>query len=234
MRDYAYSTSPRRRNTGRSSRSTSSGQEWIHILLFYFLPFIVINGLLFFLVTSSPKCELTIGETHDYLSAEIQLSVKSFLPTKELTVSMDSEPIEMTKGKGHTYTATVTKNGVLEVYAKSINGMATSAYEHVNILDDNPPAVDNYSMEDGVLKFTLEDSQSGVDFNSIYATDSSGVTVYPSSVDKTTGTITFNVDAGGLTVFISDLSGNQSQTTFTPHSSEGGADEAETTTVQTN
>lgn len=225
MRDYAYSTSRRRRHTGRSGHSVSSGQEWLHILLFYVLPFIVVNGLIFFLVTTKPKCELTVGETNDYLSTEVQLSIKSFLPTKDLTVTLDSEPLEMVKGKNGIYTATVTKNGALEISVKSMNGMAASSYEYISVLDDNPPAVSSSAFEDGILTFTLEDSQSGVNYDSIYATDSVGITIYPTSIDKNTATITFPMDADGLTVFISDMSGNQGQITFTPQSVSDGSSE---------
>lgn len=238
MRDYAYSTSRRRKNTGRSGRSVSSGQEWLHNLLFYILPFIVINGLIFFLVTTKPECELIIGEDHDYLSTEIKINIKSFLPTKDLAVTLDSEPVELVKGKKNSYTATITKNGALEISVKSVNGMAASSYEYIGILDDNPPAVSSSAIEDNMLTFTLEDSQSGVNFDSIYATDSLGITVYPASVDKNTGTVTFPMDEDGLTVFISDMSGNQGQTTFKPQSasdddSESGGSVSESE-VQTN
>lgn len=219
MRDYAYSAPRRRRHTGRSGGYSILDQEWLHTLLFYILPFIVINGLIFFLVTTKPEYELTIGEAHDYQTTDIQLHINSFLPVKELNVTLDSEPVELTPLKKNSYTATISKNGVLEIYVKSFNGMVSNNYEHISILDDNPPAVDAYAIEDGVLTFTLVDSQSGIDFNSVYATDSMGVTVYPSSVNKTSGEITFNMDANGLTVFANDLSGNQSQTTFTPQSS---------------
>ena len=226
MRDYTYSTAQRRKHTGRSGRSVSSGQEWLHNLLFYILPFIVINGLIFFLVTTKPKCELVIGEDHDYLSTEIKLDIKSFLPTKDLTVTLDSEPLELVKVKKNSYTAVITKNGALDISVKSMNGMTASIYEYVGVLDDNPPSLNNSVVEDGILTFTIEDSQSGVNFDAIYATDSMGITIYPASIDKTTGTVTFPIDADGLTIYTSDLSGNQGQTTVTPQSaSDGGAED---------
>ena len=219
MREYAYD-SPRRQKSSGRYRQSSSNTEWVHILLFYILPFIIVNGLIFFLVTAKPSFQLTIGETHDYLSTEIQLKVKSILPTKELSVALNSEPVELTKGKGGVYTAALTKNGTLELSVKSLNGMAAFQYENISILDDNPPAVDKYSIEDGILTFTLEDSQSGIDYNSIYAIDASGVSIFPKTADKNTGTVTFEMESDTLTVFTSDLSGNESQTTFNRTSGE--------------
>ncbi|MBT9777392.1 hypothetical protein GPL15_12855 [Clostridium sp. MCC353] len=241
MRDYTYSNTHRRNHAGRSGHSVSSGQEWLHNLLFYILPFIVINGLIFFLVTTKPKCELVIGEDHDYLSTEIKLDIKSFLPTKDLTVTLDSEPLELEQVKKNSYKAVITKNGALDISVKSANGMTASIYEYVGILDDNPPSLNNSVVEDGILTFTIEDSQSGVNFDAIYATDSMGITIYPTSIDKATGTITFPIDSDGLTIYTSDLSGNQGQTTVTPQSASdgssensGGSDSGSETTLQTN
>lgn len=110
------------------------------------------------------------------------------------------------------------RNGVIEVYAKGINGMTTVKYEHVNILDDVPPAVgEEYAINDGFLTLTLEDSQSGLDFQSVYAVTASGISLLPSSFDKQTSTFIFPITEDGLIVYASDLAGNAMQATFTAH-----------------
>lgn len=214
MNNYTYS-----RSYSRNGYKNST-DDWLHILLFYVLPFVVVNGLIFFFVTATPKCTLTIGDNHDYISADIEFTLKSVLPTKNLTVTLDSEPIELTKKGKKTYTATLQKNGLLEISVSSINGMSTTVYEPVSVLDDIPPSVEEYSIEEGILTFQIIDTQSGIDYNSIYATDSQGLTVLPTSINKQTGSITFLMDTQGLTVHSKDMTGNESQTVFNLNSDE--------------
>ena len=87
----------------------------------------------------------------------------------------------------------MTNNGTLEIYALSLNGMQAQDIEHIAVLDDTAPSFDEDSavMENGKLTVTLEDSISGVNYNSIYATDDAGTKVLPESCDQETGEITF-------------------------------------------
>lgn len=231
MRDYTYSASRSRKSNRYSQHSTS--REWLHILLFYVIPFIVINGIIFILVTAKPSFTFVLGDTHDYLTADIQLSVNSLLPTKDLTVTLDGEPVELETIRSRNYKFTISKNGILEMNVKAVNGMTASLFEQIDILDDTPPSVDNYSIEDGILTFTIEDSQSGMNYDSIYATDASGQTIQPASINKDTGVVTFPINGEPITVFAADLSGHESQTTFTP---TGGlnAEEAEKGSTEKN
>ena len=100
----------------------------IRLLLFYILPFLVINGLIFFLVTAKPKYELTVGETHDYQTTDITFSITSHMPLKTVTITMDSQPLDLVKTGNKTYQATISKNGILEIYMENFNGMAIYGY----------------------------------------------------------------------------------------------------------
>ena len=97
---------------------------------------------------------------------------------------------------------------------KNFNGMALLEYEHIDILDDEPPAIEDYVSEDGLLSFTVVDVQSGIDYASIMAHTSSGQQILPLSVDKATGRVSFQMDPNGLSVSVRDMSGNEYLTTF--------------------
>ena len=185
----------------------------IRLLLFYILPFLVINGLIFFLVTAKPKYELTVGETHDYQTTDITFSITSHMPLKTVTITMDSQPLDLVKTGNKTYQATISKNGILEIYMENFNGMAIYGYEMIDILDNESPDLTSYQVENGVLTFTVSDSQSGVDFDSIHGTTDSGQTVEPLSVDRSNSTVQFQLGSQGLTVSIKDMSGNE----YLPH-----------------
>ncbi len=197
--------------------------DTLKLLLFYILPFIVFNGILFLLITSRPRFEVAVGETTDYQTTVITISQKSLLPVKEMTTSMDGEVIELQKVSSRQYAASIHKNGALEVSMKGINGMTRTVFEHINILDDAPPAVNDSSLESGILTIVFEDSQSGLDYQSIYAVNSMNEQIYPISVDKVTNSASFAMDPDGFVVHASDLSGNELQATFKSHK-EGDVD----------
>lgn len=212
MKQYTYqSTKPRQ-------RTLSSGSDFKSLLLFYILPFIVINGFIFFLATTKPKFDVVIGETHDYNNTTMVFTIKSHLPTKNLSITLNATPLELEK-KGKTYTADITENGVVEISLENFNGMMASSYEHVNVLDDELPAITKYTIEDGILTVGLSDTQSGIDFSSIHAIDSMGTAIAPLSVDKINSEVTLRMDTGSLTLLVKDMSGNVMEQPFSLNSS---------------
>ncbi len=209
-------------HTYRSSRSSRPykcnnsfpSSDLVQLLLFFILPFIVVNSIIFFLVTTKPKYEVVIEGTNDYRTTDVTFTIKSIMPLKEVTIKMDSEPLDLVKIGKKTYRSTISHNGSLEVYMKNFNGMALLEYEHIDILDDEPPAIEDYVSEDGLLSFTVVDVQSGIDYASIVAHTSSGQQILPLSVDKATGRVSFQMDPNGLSVSVRDMSGNEYLTTF--------------------
>lgn len=189
----------------------------LHILLFYILPFVVFNSILFVLVTAAPKISLEIADTNDYLTTQAQLTLKSWFPIKSITANLDGVELDLGKPHKRTYTVTITKNGLLEASVVNMNGMKTAQFEHIDILDDNPPAIENAQVDEGVVTLTVIDSQSGVNFDSIYAVDSSGNQVLPITADRQSNTLSFPIDPEGLLVNAQDRAGNEVQGTFTSH-----------------
>ena len=230
MRQYTYSNSRSKRNTHQASPGLKK------ILLFYVLPYLIINGLIFYLVTVKPKYTVTVGETTDYTTTSMTLAIKSILPTRNLVVSLNGEPLALEETGKKTYTAPITANGTIEVSLESFNGMAVYTYEHVSILDDVPPAIEVTSVEEGILTIALSDSQSGINFNSLHAIDSSGAMIQPLSMDKLNYTASFQTDPGGMTLFVSDMAGltteqplSITQVTEGADGANGDAEAAETT-----
>ena len=201
------------------------------LLLFYILPFIVFNSILFYCVASSPKINLEIQDTKDYLSTQASMTIESWFPTKSISFNMDGEELEPVKDKRRTYSVPITRNGVLEVTVVNLNGMSSTVLKHVNVLDDIPPSFENATLEDGILMLRVTDSQSLVNSDAIYAVDSAGIQRAPLSVERiedtidntTAYSITFEMDLNGLHVYVQDKAGNEAQKTFTTHK-EGNLD----------
>ncbi|MDK2967752.1 hypothetical protein [Lacrimispora amygdalina] len=216
MNQYNNQSRPERRRTSSGYRRDNGKGGFLSVLLFYVLPFIVFNGIIFLLVTTRPKAEITIGESSDYITTTMELKVKSLLPIKTMEVSLDSSPIELTKAGKKTYKATLTNNGMLEVKLIGLNKMKAVMYEQVNVLDDTPPAIKDKVLENNILSFRLEDTQSGVDYSSISASDEDKTDILPLSIDRSTGLVTFEIEKENIAITAKDKIGNELHVTFTP------------------
>lgn len=186
------------------------------VLLFYVIPFLVVNTIIFILVTATPKGTVTIGETSDYVTTTIELKVKSLLPIKQPVVKLDGADVAITKIDSKTYTATLNSNGGLEVDLSAVNGMKNVFFLSVNILDDTPPTAEDRIIEDGVLSFRLDDTQAGVDYSSVFAIDDDSSEILPLSIDRSTGIVTFEMKKENLTICAKDKIGNEMRATITP------------------
>ena len=196
---------------GTRVKGSPLSNKFVRFLLFGVLPYLVINGIILLLVCSTPKISIEVRDTNDYVSTDIVFNVHSLLPLKDMKVTMESSPVEYERS-GQNYRCTVSQNGTFYVEATSVNGMMRAAYADVSMLDDTAPAVDEESanIDQGVLSFAISDTQSGVNFDSIYAVVNEEETVYPSEVDKTLGTVTIPLPSkvSSIELYFEDMVGN--------------------------
>lgn len=196
---------------GNRVKGDALSNKYIRVLLFYILPYLVINGIILILVCSSPQISVEVKDTNDYVTTQVDFTVKSLLPVKELNVSLESEPLEYEKN-GKNYTCTLDKNGTLTVDAKSINGMSRSVYTDINQMDDAAPSIDEASISysRGELSFTITDTLSGVDYEEVYGTLGDGEKVLPQKYDAATGSVTMLLPktADSIDLHYEDMVGN--------------------------
>ena len=97
-------TNNSRQNRGRggSSRHDSGRSDFMTVLLFYVLPFIVVNSIIFILVTAAPKGDLTIGEADNFTTTTMELKIKSLFPIKAMTVTLDGNEVVDAFERGET------------------------------------------------------------------------------------------------------------------------------------
>lgn len=202
-------------------RKSRLSNEFVRTLLFFVLPYLVINAIIFVIVTATPKVEVNVGNTNNYTSSTAKFTVSCLLPIKEVVATIDSEPVEFTK-QGSTYTAHVTKNGTFCVEASAVNGMHALGYTDVSLLDDMPPAIDETSchIEAGVLTFRISDSQSGVDWSSIYALSENGEKSVPLSIEKESGTVAIQMLEDKMEICFADMVGNTRSANITANSEQ--------------
>lgn len=211
----SYTTrSHRNKKKNPYSRTSWKDNPILRNLVFFVLPFFLINGLIFFFAVYTPKVELDISDTTDYKSVDVTVRIRSLLPLKSSSITVDSAPLE-TERSGHTYTATLTSNGVVEVTAESINGMSRTVYEQVATLDDTAPSVDeDYTLNSNFLTITVSDSLSGVNYDKLYGRNEDGERIEPTSIDRETGTVVFPMSGNTIVVHIEDFVGNAAEPSY--------------------
>jgi len=220
-RKYSDRSSMRYDSHGRLAKNKSSNSGMLHFLLVYLLPYIVINGLILLFVIQTPSIEANEPDTKDYLSADVSFKVSSILPLKSVTATIEGQDVELEK-KGSTYSCNVTTNGNLNVTAISINNMTKSSHIQVNLLDETNPVIDENSvvLGAGYLEFVVSDTQSGIDWDSIYGVDSLGNNVKPTDINQATGKVTFSMAADSIAVYVKDKANNEAQANFSVTNTE--------------
>ena len=208
--DHLNMASPARKKTKLSPTDGS----FLSLLLFWILPFIVINGILVFIFTAKPNFEVTVTDPGNFMSADINVKIKSHFPNDGLVVMFEGEPLEMQDRGDGIYSATVNKNGTVEVSMNNINGMNKIVYETVDCVDDTPPTFTESDAATGFVSFFVDDAQSGVDFKSIYAIDSNGQRLQPSYIDEGEALVVFNFDTPSLEVHAFDNMGREAIISF--------------------
>ena len=186
-----------------------------NVVLFYIIPFLLINLLIFFLVTLRPKFKLHIEESSDFRTAEIQVEMHPRLPLAAFEVKLDDTPLNLENLGGGHYKASVDKNGTLEVTVRYINGMHRTQYEHIGSVDDQPPLISGDELDGNMLTVSFDDPQSGINYDSIYAMDADEERVLPSSIDESENKAVFQVLTSRLEVHVSDKLGHEAVANFT-------------------
>ena len=203
--------------TNEEQRNPNPGEEKKpgNVVLFYIIPFLLINLLIFFLVTLRPKFKLHIEESSDFRTAEIQVEMHPRLPLAAFEVKLDDTPLNLENLGGGHYKASVDKNGTLEVTVRYINGMHRTQYEHIGSVDDQPPLISGDELDGNMLTVSFDDPQSGINYDSIYAMDADEERVLPSSIDESENKAVFQVLTSRLEVHISDQLGHEAVANFT-------------------
>ena len=193
---------------------TPKDGTFVSLLLFWILPFLLINAILFFALTSQPKFEVTVEDPGDYQTANVIVKIKSFFPNNGVAAALGGEPIELKETEKNTYEAQVHTNGTVTVEVVNKNGMNKIVYETVSCIDDAPPTITEADRATGFVSVYIEDSQAGVDFDSVYAYDSLGQTLEPSLIDEGESLVAFYYDANGIEIHACDKMGKETIAVF--------------------
>lgn len=190
------------------------------ILRFFFgflIPFVLINGLVFFLYIQCPTIKVVEPDSKDFEENKIKFSVDCKLPIKEIKVLYQDKDFAYSKAN-NMYVIDVTENGTYTVKATAINGAISVYNAPIESKDVTPPSIDveTVIITGNVLNITVRDDNSGINYDNLYATLENGEKISPSFVDKEVGTVQFKIETGDkIIVHVEDATGNSSETPFT-------------------
>ena len=201
-----------------TKQQSIKSKERRNFFLFTIIPFILLNTIIFFAVTTMPDFTLDIIKNADFKTVNLTVTQTSIYPLKSFIVKLDETEIQMEvhkEGFKTIYEATLTTNGGLSVEAINLNGMRKIAYDQIDSIDTTPPLIlDPEETENSKVSISLEDDQSGIDFDKLYAIDARGNNIRPELIDKENSSVVFPYDTDSLEIHVVDKVGNQSVANF--------------------
>ena len=196
---------------------------FLRIIFGFLVPFVVINGLIYFLYTAHPTINIITNDNaiEDNGTANISFTIDCPIPLSSIVVYRNEEDdtineIPYTK-LGDTYNINISENGTYIIVAKSLNNSIAKTSTYIDTLDNTPPTI---HMENAVffgksITFEISDDQSGINYDNLYSVDDSGRQEHPQSLDESSGTVTFRFEnTNSLTIHVEDMSGNSIETTI--------------------
>lgn len=103
----------------------------------------------------------------------------------------------------------VTANGNYTLYAIGSNDEQTSVRVSVSCIDREIVTLRDYTYTSETVTFYLEDSQSGVDYDSVFGEGPDGSRFYPAQTDSTSGKLVFAFPETDFDLHVSDMAGNK-------------------------
>lgn len=190
------------------------------ILRFFFgflIPFVLINGIIFFLFIQTPKIQVVEQDSKDYEENKIKFSVNCLLPVTDVKTYYQESEIAYSK-LGSVYIINADNNGAYKINVTALNNSTANSIIEIDTQDSVPPTIDLDSavITGNTLIISVHDNQSGINYDNLYATLENGTRLNPTYIDKSSGTVQFQITEGKkVVVHVEDDFGNHSNTSFT-------------------
>lgn len=104
-------------------------------------------------------------------SATINFQINSLVPLREISALMNNKPVSVTQESYQGYSVTVHENGFLIIKATSVTGQTLSQSYDIKMLDDEPPLILNYTINNQSITIYVADKDTGIDYQNIKAYD---------------------------------------------------------------
>ncbi len=189
----------------------------IRFLFCFLLPYVVINGIIFYLYIQVPTITLIDSDSPEYEDSKIKFTVSCLLPISDVKTYYEDKEIAYTK-LGDTYIVEANENGSYQINAVALNKASTQVTATIETKDVISPTIDidNAIITGNILVFSVFDAHSEINYDKLYATLEDGTTITPTYVDEASGNVQFQIELGKkITIHVEDIEGNATETAFT-------------------
>lgn len=116
-----------------------------------------------------------------------------------------------------TFSIEPTKNGMMDICITFFNQQEIHHTIMVTQMDTTAPSFISSQVSNKSVYLYVSDSESGIDYESIYAKDAAGDIISPVSYDVEDGLVVFESPASSINVHIPDMAGNELLLVLTPN-----------------
>ncbi len=177
-------------------------------LLFCLVPFL-------FVPPSFSVNNTNIGTQKDPLY-EVTVT-SSLVPVKRVTATLGGTYIPIYETANHVYQVSPEANGELVITVTLANNQVNSQSILVEDVDVAAPTLLSNVQEGDTISLYVEDTDSGIDYDNVYAVKSDGETVKPVSIDEEAGRIDFAYPEYPMNIYIPDRADNVLHLVLTLH-----------------
>lgn len=198
-------------------RGMSVGEIILRFFFGFLIPYVLINGIIFFLFIQTPKIQVFEQDSKDYEEDKIKFSINCILPITDVKTYYQESEIAYSK-LGNVYIINANNNGAYKINVNALNNSTANSIIEIDSKDSVPPTIDLDSavVTGNTLIISVHDNQSGINYDNLYATLENGTKLDPTYIDKSSGTIQFQITEGKkVIVHVEDDFGNHSDTSFT-------------------
>lgn len=202
-----------RRNSHQSKEKSNISSIILKFFLGFLLPYLLINGIIFFVYTEVPRINIK-EQSDDKQLSKIEFTIDSKLPIIDVKVECSNQEVPYTK-QGSIYYIDAPQVGTYKITAKALNQLSAVSSCSIESLDESAPIIHTESaiIANGTITITISDNQNAINFDSIYAKDEDGNMIEAMSKDQNTGSVQFNVSGlSSIIIHAEDMSGNASET----------------------
>lgn len=167
---------------------------------------IAILVVAFFLI--EPRMDV-VEIANDKALPTYKVEVKSFLPIKDIQAIQYREALDIKQIDGKTFEIAPKRNGMMKITTKLINFRNRTEIVNVSGGDTTPPKLISQESSEGLTTLTLEDKESGIDFDHVEAKLQDGTEVKPAKINEDRKQVSFPFGSDALEVTIPDKAGNR-------------------------
>lgn len=197
-------------------RKMSIGEILLQFFFGFLIPFVIINGLIFFFCIQVPNIKVVDNDSSEYEDSKIKFSIDCILPIINIKTSYEDKEIPYIK-YGDMYIIDANDNGSYQISVTALNRATAQVIATIETKDVVSPIIDinNAIITSNMLIFSIFDAESEINYDNIYAITENGDRIDPSYIDKSSNTIQFQIESGKkLMVHVEDVEGNPTETTF--------------------